>query len=183
MLVKVCTKWRTGKRTKTKISVEKNGVKKGGPFITEQKRDPMKKNPRNYGAAEKWLFRIRAPHKWKKTRRANLELVYEWSNRPSCLAGPTGSTRRVCGWGSATELLLKKSHIKIVSSWLLLTIWNSSNCSRKTRPVCSCETDKKIKKENWTGLDGLEFKCRWIRIDTLLDMAKKKSEQNRQMNE
>lgn len=31
----------------------------------------------------------------------------------------------------------KKSQIKIVSSWELLMIWNSSNCSRNTRPECS----------------------------------------------
>jgi len=35
------------------------------------------------------------------------------------------------GWSK-----FKKSQIRIVSSWELLTIWNSSNCSRKTRPVC-----------------------------------------------
>lgn len=33
----------------------------------------------------------------------------------------------------------RKSHIRIVSSWELLIIWNSSNCSRNTRPECSCE--------------------------------------------
>lgn len=32
---------------------------------------------------------------------------------------------------------LRKSQIIIVSSWELLTIWNSSNCKRKTLPECS----------------------------------------------
>lgn len=32
---------------------------------------------------------------------------------------------------------LRKSQIRIVSSCEELTIWNSSNCSRNTRPVCS----------------------------------------------
>lgn len=35
-----------------------------------------------------------------------------------------------CGSG------LKKSQIRIVSSWDELTIWNSSNCNRNTLPEC-----------------------------------------------
>lgn len=31
----------------------------------------------------------------------------------------------------------KKSQMRMVSSWELLMIWNSSNCSRNTRPECS----------------------------------------------
>lgn len=51
----------------------------------------------------------------------------------------------------------KKSHISIVSSWLLLTIWNSSNCNRNTRPECSCKTRAEKK--------GVKLKCRqiWLR--------------------
>jgi len=32
----------------------------------------------------------------------------------------------------------RKSHSSIVSSWELLTIWNSSNWRRNTLPECSC---------------------------------------------
>jgi len=35
---------------------------------------------------------------------------------------------------------LRKSQMSIVSSCELLTIWNSSNCRRNTRPVCSWNT-------------------------------------------
>lgn len=37
---------------------------------------------------------------------------------------------------------LKKSQIKIVSSWLEETIWKSSNCSLNTLPVCSTKVLK-----------------------------------------
>ena len=36
----------------------------------------------------------------------------------------------------------RKSQMRIVSSCELLTIWKSSNCSRKTRPVCSWDGKK-----------------------------------------
>ena len=39
--------------------------------------------------------------------------------------------------GSVLVESLRKLKQRIVSSWELETIWNSSNCSRKTRPVCS----------------------------------------------
>lgn len=41
-------------------------------------------------------------------------------------------------WHNKSGVEFKKSQIRIVSSCELLTIWNSSNCSRNTRPVCSC---------------------------------------------
>lgn len=43
------------------------------------------------------------------------------------------------------ETKLRKSHIKIVSSCELDTIWNSSNCNRNTRPVCSYKKVQRIR--------------------------------------
>lgn len=36
---------------------------------------------------------------------------------------------------------LRKSQIRMVSSWEDDTIWNSSNCRRKTLPECSCNRE------------------------------------------
>lgn len=79
-----------------------------------------------------------------------------------------------CELGVPSDDEFKKSHINIVSSCELLTIWNSSNCKRNTRPVCSwMKTETKLKKDPcqdrtrnlppefvsttyWQALSGLE---------------------------
>lgn len=44
---------------------------------------------------------------------------------------------------------LRKSQISIVSSWELLTIWNSSNCNLNTRPECSCIENEENKQKTF----------------------------------
>lgn len=58
----------------------------------------------------------------------------------------------------------KKSQIRMVSSWELLTIWNSSNCRRNTRPVCSC-----CKWDSYNyGNKRMPLWTHWSRADLIL---------------
>jgi len=59
----------------------------------------------------------------------------EWANCHLSMPPPPTTTQDTVGCKEDTS---RKSQMMIVSSCELLMIWKSSNCSRNTRPVCSC---------------------------------------------
>ena len=106
------------------------------------------------GAVVVWVTRRDSPDLDALAELSCLAVVCSTSMGPWS-TGPGGTVSR-------------KSHMRMVSSWELLTIWKSSNCNRNTLPVCSCvcvcvcvcvrERERERERERWESLVAFAYR-------------------------